>query len=221
MKVKADVSPPTSQQSSSRSMLQSFPSAFATFGAPHRRQHEPIHVEKAFFRKLKQFPSTKFSLAATHRPLPTRKASRSDGEHTKPNRNTFPSPIREQAHAHQPETVAPNQLLHSGPTPRATFSKSHENVKHYQRKEFSHPFYSGSSVSFAYARKSGGWYEWHLKVGDAEEKNHFTLFSKKPKFSIFRLRRYQQHLSHQHIRRQTTVMGGWRRVPVLVVRFFP
>lgn len=107
------------------------------------------------------------------------------------------------------------------PHPVSTFSKSHENVKHYQRKEFSHPFYSGSSVSFAYARKSDGWYEWHLKVGDAEEKNHFTLFSKKPKFSIFRLRRYQQHLSHQHIRRQTTVMGGWRRVPVLVVRFFP
>lgn len=210
------MSPPTSQQSSSRSMLQSFPSAFATSGAPHRRQHEPIHVEKAFFQKLKQFPSTKFSLAATQPPQPTQKASRSDGEHTKPNRNTFPSPIREQAHAHQPETVAPNQLLHSSPVPLSTFSKSHENVKHYQRKEFQPPFILRSFRLFRLRSEVGwGWCEWHLKAGDKEEKNHFTLFSKKPKFSIFRLRRYQQHLSHKHIRRRN-YCDGWVATGVCV-----
>lgn len=92
-----------------------------------------------------------------HHPLPTRKASRSDGEHTKPNRNTFPSPIREQAHAHQPETVAPNQLLLSFPHSTLHFFEIARKCEALSKKGIQPPFLlSGFSVSFAYARKPGG-----------------------------------------------------------------
>lgn len=75
-------------------------------------------------------------------------------------------------------------------------SQSHENVEHYQRKEFSSRAKPSVSFrqAFSYASRAVSSGRMRSISNWGKKKNNFTLFSEKPKcFPIFRLRRYQWH----------------------------
>lgn len=224
MKVKADVSPSTSQQSSSRSMLQSFPSAFATFGAPHRRQHEPFTWRKHFSESSNNSQARTFLSQPpnSHGPpekllvpmVNTQNQTEIHSLHPFENRHTHTSPKL----WHRTNFFIP------GPLHAPLFRNRTKMWSIFKERNFSHPFYSGRSISFAYARKSG--------EGRAGVSGIWKRATKKRKIILHYLVKSRNFLFSDCVVissicrtntpvAETTVMGGWQRVSVLVVRFFP
>lgn len=142
MKAKADGSPRSNQ---ARTMLQSFPSAFPfhllffyhKLHSPPRFSHRAIHPRGGEWlppisRKHTQFPSTYTQLSALEKLSPCFRRMKYE-------KNTFFHPFVERhTHTAALEWHRTNFLHRLTPQSSVT-SKSHENAKHYQRKEFSKP----------------------------------------------------------------------------------
>lgn len=154
-------------------MLQSSPVL-----SPQRRPSTPSPRNRLtwrkIFQKLAQFPSTQFTPKSSFLEL---------------QKNTFSSPTREMART-QPRNVAANLLPQHPQTIRMNLpSKSHENVEHYQRKEFTERTQLSIHISCLFRAN----FPALVAVQNGPRRKtilHYLVKSRKY-FPIFRLRRYQ------------------------------